>query len=83
MIDLGWITYVAIYFVIWWITIFMVLPWGNEPIGPDDIAKGQQSGAPKDPRLLLKAGVNTLISGALLAVIFICDYFDLVTLREP
>ena len=55
---MGWTTGIATYVVVWWLVIFMVLPWGNRPLDDTDIAKGHASGAPKRPRLLIKAAVN-------------------------
>ena len=41
---MGLITGIAVYFVIWWITLFMVLPFGIERDG--DIEEGNDPGAP-------------------------------------
>jgi predicted secreted protein len=79
--QVGWITHLAVYFVIWWITIFMVLPWGNEPIGPEDVTKGQSAGAPKNPRLLFKAAINSVLAGLLWGVFFVIIHLDLITFR--
>ena len=57
----------VVYFTIWWIVLFAVLPWGvrsQEEAG--EIVPGSEAGAPAAPRLLLKALWTTLIS----AVVF-------------
>ena len=41
-----WYTALAIYGVLWWLVLFMVLPWGNRAIASEDIAKGHAAGAP-------------------------------------
>ena len=28
---MNFLTGIAVYFVIWWISLFVVLPWGNKP----------------------------------------------------
>ena len=60
---MGWATGTAVYLVIWWLVIFMVLPWGAESvIDEDDVKKGHASSAPKNPRMLLKIAITTVIS---------------------
>ena len=59
---------IAIYFIMWWITLFAVLPFGvrsqhEEPTR----TPGTDPGAPVAPRLGLKALVTTLISAVLFA----------------
>ena len=64
---------VAIYFVIWWITLFAILPFGvrNAHEAGEKVGEGHDAGAPIAHRLLLKAGINTVVS----AVIFLGVYF--------
>ena len=50
---MNWFVGIATYVVIWWITIFAVLPWGVTPAQDGD--PGHAAGAPANPRLLLKA----------------------------
>ncbi len=57
-----WLSQLAIYFVIWWLTLFLVLPLGNRAIAADDVAKGQDSGSPVRPRLWQKMALNTVIA---------------------
>ena len=61
-------TAVAIYFLIWWITLFAVLPFGvRRQDEGGEIAPGTDPGAPAIPRLGLKllatTGVATVIFG--------------------
>lgn len=64
-------TGIAVYIVIWWVVIFMVLPWGVRPVGADDIAKGHASSAPRQPRILTKMAVTTVVA----ALVWIGVYF--------
>jgi predicted secreted protein len=60
--------YSAIYFVIWWIVLFAVLPWGVRSQHEEgEIAPGTDPGAPVAPFLLRKAIATTLISAAIFA----------------
>ena len=67
-------TGIAVYIVIWWVVIFMVLPWGVRPVEAEDIAKGHASGAPRQPRILTKMAVTTVIAALVwLGVYFLID----------
>ena len=70
MITVG--TAVAIYFLIWWVTLFAVLPWGarnQEEAG--EVTPGTDPGAPAIHRVWSKLGWTTLVATA----IFGCLYF--------
>jgi len=77
---MGWVTLAVIYFIIWWITLFMVLPFGVHR--QTDNIEGQDSGAPQKPRMLLKVAVNTVLAFVIWLGVFIVDRYDLVTLRD-
>jgi predicted secreted protein len=58
------VSLVAIYFVVWWVVLFAVLPWGvrtQEEEG--DIVLGTAHSAPARPLLLRKALATTIVSG--------------------
>jgi predicted secreted protein len=63
---------IAIYFVVWWITLFLVLPWGvrNPHETGRRVGDGHEPGAPVDPRLALKAVVTTLLASVIFAAIY-------------
>lgn len=61
---------IATYFVIWWVALFAVLPFGihtQHELG--DIVPGTEPGAPARPRILLKVAANTVFSGLIFAVV--------------
>ena len=62
----------AIYFVIWWITLFAVLPFGIRSAheAGEKVEEGNDAGAPVSHGLLWKAGVTTLIALALFGVVY-------------
>lgn len=72
------LTGIGVYFLIWWTTLFAVLPWGNAP--DEEFQQGNTSSAPKKPRLLLKFAVNTLISGIIWTILFFILQFNEITL---
>ena len=60
---MNWISAVAIYFIIWWIVLFMMLPIGvRSQVEDDDITLGTEHGAPAKPRLLRKMLLTTIVS---------------------
>ena len=59
----------AIYFVIWWIVLFAVLPWGvQSQHEAGEISPGSDPGAPARPLLLKKAIATTLLSALIMAL---------------
>ncbi len=77
---MNWFVGIATYVVIWWITIFAVLPWGVTPAQDGD--PGHAAGAPANPRLLLKAGITTLIAALLWGVVYWVVASGIVNLRS-
>jgi predicted secreted protein len=57
---MGWIPGIFVYVLIWWVVIFAVLPWGVKV--PDEPEPGHASSAPKNPRLLIKVIITTVVS---------------------
>lgn len=54
----------AIYFVIWWVTLFIVLPHGNRSQAEDgNVVPGTDPGAPTQSRIWQKLLWNTVIAG--------------------
>ena len=46
--------------IVWWLVLFMVLPFGAAP--SEDVQPGNASSAPARPRMLIKILITTLIS---------------------
>lgn len=62
-------TAVAIYFVIWWIVLFAVLPLKVRTQGEaGEVVPGTPASAPAQPELLLKAGLTTVLAGVVFAL---------------
>ena len=74
------VTGLAVYFVLWWISLFMVLPWGNRP--DTEIQEGNAPSAPAKPRIGLKALVTTGLAAAFWVIIWLVVRSDLIPLRE-
>ena len=75
-------TAIAIYFIIWWVVLFAVLPWGvrsQEERG--DVVSGSDPGAPAIPRLWWKLVWTTLVAGVVFAICWVVYVNRLVTLE--
>jgi predicted secreted protein len=66
---MGWFTGVVVYILVWWVTLFAVLPFWVTPTEPEDV--GHPAGAPQHPRLLRKAAVTSVIAAVIWLGIFI------------
>jgi predicted secreted protein len=73
-------TAIATFFLIWWVVLFAVLPWGvrSQQEG-GEIAPGTDPGAPVVPRLGRKLIWTTLVAGAIFAAIYLVFTEQLVT----
>lgn len=79
---MGLLTGIAVYLVVWWLVLFMVLPWGVRGVDTSDVAKGHASGAPKKPRMLLKAAATTIIAAIVWYGLYLLAESDWVSFRE-
>ena len=60
---MGWTLGIATYFIIWWITLFAVLPFGvRSQHETGEIVPGSEAGAPIRPLLLKKVIANTILA---------------------
>lgn len=75
-------TGIAVYFVIWWMVIFAVLPWGVRGVGSEDVAKGHASGAPQKPRMGLKLAVTTVVAAICWLVFYLIAESGWISFRE-
>ncbi|HEY5338687.1 MAG TPA: DUF1467 family protein [Rhizomicrobium sp.] len=76
---MNWFVGVAMYIVIWWLTIFAVLPWGVRAADKSDLAHA--TGAPANPRLWLKVGMTSIVAAVLWLIMFALIYFGVFTFR--
>jgi predicted secreted protein len=74
----------AIYFVMWWIVLFAVLPFGVRNAGEagESVGDGHDAGAPFKPMLYRKFVATTIISGVLFAVLYAVLTSGFITLDD-
>ncbi len=71
MIEISFIFGVAIYGIIWFLTLFMVLPWGvvsQEEHG--EIMPGSSESAPAQPRIVKKLLITTGVSAVFYLIVY-------------
>ena len=65
-------TAIAIYFLIWWITLFAVLPWdvrNQEESG--EVTPGTDPGAPATHRVWHKLGWTTVVATTVFGILYV------------
>ena len=74
---------IIVYICIWWIVFFSVLPIGikSQSIEFKDDFRGNDPGAPKNPRIGKKFLITTLITSIIFAVIYYLSINDYLNLR--
>jgi predicted secreted protein len=73
----------ATFFLIWWVTLFAVLPWGvRSQHEAGEMPPGTDPGAPAELRLGWKLLWTTIVASALFAVFYFIYTCHLVTLAD-
>jgi len=76
-------TSLAIYFVLWWIVLFAVLPWGvRSQAEAGDVTPGTDPGAPVIPSLGKKAIWTTIVATVIFAAFDIVYTYRLIELDD-
>lgn len=58
----------AVYFIIWWLTLFTTLPFGVKQ--QEDVQPGNDPGAPAQPMIVRKLIATSIISGVIFCFIY-------------
>jgi predicted secreted protein len=77
---MAWVTGIIVYVLVWWITLFAVLPLWVTPTEPDD--PGHAAGAPQRPRMLLKMAITTVVSALIWLAIYLLVKSPWLSFRE-
>ena len=73
----------AIYFIIWWVVLFAVLPWGVRSQHEDGtIIPGSDPGAPAIPRLRRKLVWTTIVAAIIFALWYVVYTYRLLALDD-
>ena len=69
---MGWLSAIAIFFIIWWVVLFTVLPIGvRTQAEAGHVEPGTEAGAPVAPRI----GHKLMLTTAIAIVVFSVFYF--------
>lgn len=62
---------IAIYFIIWWVTLFVVLPFRvRSQHETGEVVEGSEAGAPEHPHLWWKLGITSLVALVEFALVY-------------
>jgi predicted secreted protein len=76
-------TSVAIFFIIWWVVLFTVLPWGiRSQAETGEVVPGSDPGAPALPKLKSKLVWTTLVAAIVFAAFQVIYRYRLVSLDD-
>jgi predicted secreted protein len=70
---MDWFTGIIVFLLIWWLVIFLVLPWGLER---------DESGKPHDPQLKKKVVLTTLLSIVLWCIVYVLVRMDVISFHD-
>ena len=76
-----WFTGILVFVMIWWLVLFMVLPWGVKRTEAPE--PGHDSGAPVNPMMWRKVLITTLIAAVLWGAAYWLIDSEMLTLRGP
>jgi predicted secreted protein len=77
---MSWFNGFVVYFLIWWLTLFAILPIGARPAPEGDPAGGWR-GVPERPRLLRKALLTTIVAAVIFAGVHALIVSDWLSFR--
>ena len=78
---MNWFTGLVLYILIWWVTLFAILPIGTHAeVAPDETSGWR--GAPTAPKLWKKVGITTLVAGLVWLLAFGVIESDWVSFRH-
>ena len=76
---MDWLGTAVVFAIVWWLILFMVLPFGAAP--PDEVEPGMATSAPAKPRMALKLAITTVLAALMTALIVWLMNSGLIQLR--
>lgn len=77
---MGWLAGVFVYLILWFLSMFLVLPWGVTV--PETPEPGHASSAPQRPRLLLKAAIAAILAAGLWVLVDLVMLSGWISFRD-
>jgi predicted secreted protein len=76
-------TSIAIYFIIWWVVLFAVLPWGvRSQDEQGTVTPGSDPGAPAIPKVKRKLVWTTILAAVVFAIWYLVYTYRLIALDD-
>jgi predicted secreted protein len=81
---IDFLTGFAVFFIIWWLVLFTVLPWGMRSAheSGDEVKPGNDRAAPAQVNILRKFAVTTLVSLVAYGFYYWLMYYSDLTLLD-
>jgi predicted secreted protein len=76
---MDWFGTAVVFAIVWWLILFMVLPFGAAP--PDEVEPGMATSAPAKPRMAVKLAITTVLAVLVTALIVWLIDSGLIQLR--
>lgn len=74
---------IVLFFVIWALTFFLVLPWGQvSQYEAGDIVPGTPASAPSDAMIRRKLIITTCLAAVLYVIVFCVIHFRVLTIDD-
>ncbi len=73
-------TGMIVYLLVFWTTLFMVLPWGNQP--KDKSETGMAGSAPINPRIKQKFLITFMVSTVIWGIIAVLIHIEVIDFYE-
>lgn len=69
-------TAIAIYFIIWWLTLFVSLPFKmKSQVESGSVTEGTEAAAPQNPQILKRMIWNTVLSAIVFLIYWLVVYY--------
>ena len=78
---MNWLTGIVVYILVWWVTLFAILPLWVTPANPEE--PGFAAGAPRRPLMLRKVAVTTVVAAVIWLGIYIVVSEPWFSFRGP
>lgn len=75
------VTATAVFVVVWWLVLFITLPFGVQRTEESELEPGQEPGAPAKPMMWRKIAVTTLITIVLWVLFYFLSETGLISFR--
>ena len=78
---MNWLTGIVVYILVWWVTLFAILPLWVTPADPEE--PGFAAGAPQRPLMLRKMAVTTVVAAIIWLGIYVVVSKPWFSFRGP